>query len=141
MVCSNAKRAVITASLAAGSTASPYQYSVDIEQRLCHAVCVDNVPVFAPALSLVNVTPVSATVYSVVVNVSGTISYTPCGCQCNGKVMPINQNFEFKITSASAPTVTIAGGVAANSLAPAPCCDCTRNFVSSIPMTVTVATA
>ncbi len=46
---------VITPVLAAGSTASPYYYQVNITQRLCFPTCAENMPVFSPQFSLVGI--------------------------------------------------------------------------------------
>lgn len=144
MGCNKIQPAYITAELAAGSTTSPYQYTVNISQRLCYPTCVDTVPVFMPQFSVVG-SPVllNTGLYGVTIQVQGTINYIPCngGCSCT-KSLPINQQFNIQIASTTAPTsVTIAAGPTVNSVATAACQTCSRAFVSETPLAVTVATA
>lgn len=142
MSCNKVQPAVITASLAAGSTASPYQYAVNISQRLCYPTCVDQVPVFAPQFSLVSVSQVSTGVYMATIQVQGIISYIPCngGCGCT-KTQPVSQTFTIPIASATAPTVKIDSGSTVNSVSASACQTCSRAFVSETPLAVTVSTA
>lgn len=142
MSCNKIQPAVITASLAAGSTASPFQYVVNISQRLCYPSCVSRVPVFAPQFSLVSVTQVGTGLYMATIQVQGVISYEPCngGCGCT-KLQTVSQTFTIPIASTTAPTVTIAAGSTVNNIAASDCQICSRSFVSETPMTVTVATA
>lgn len=130
----------ITATLAAGSTTSPYAYLVNVTQRLCNPTCVDTTPVFLPQYSLVSSTLVSAGLYSVTINVQGVISYVPCngGCGCT-KTQPLNQDFTILIESATVPTITIAQGTTSNAVSATACQPCSRTFVSETPLTVTVA--
>lgn len=144
MSCNKIQPASITAELAAGSTTSPYQYTVNISQRLCYPVCAAQVPVFMPQFSVVG-SPVllNTGLYGVTIQVQGTIDYIPYngGCACT-KSLPINQEFNIQIASATAPTaVTIAAGSTVNSIATAACQTCSRAFVSETPLAVTVTTA
>lgn len=142
MSCNKVQPAIITPVLAAGSTTSPYQYTINISQRLCYPTCVDTVPVFTPQFSLVSVTEVSTGLYMATIQVQGIISYVPCngGCGCT-KTQPLSQQFTIPIASATAPTVTIAAGTTTNSVAGAACQTCSRAFVSETGLAVTVATA
>lgn len=132
--------ATITATLAAGSTTSPYSYLVNVTQRLCYPTCADTTPVFLPQYSLVSTNLVSTGLYSVTINVQGTINYVPCngGCACT-KAQPLNQDFTILIASATVPTVTIAQGATTNAVNATACQPCSRTFVSETPVTVTVA--
>lgn len=134
--------AFITATLAAGSVASPYFVQLNVSQKLCHKVCKDNTPIFAPSISFVEVSEVATGQYVATFHIEGVISYLPCGCNCTTKTMNISQDFTVPIASATAPTaVTVAAGATVNALVAPPCQNCTRDFVSEIPLTVTVATA
>lgn len=130
----------ITATLAAGSTASPFAYLINVTQRLCYPTCVDTIPVFLPQYSLVSTSLVSTGLYAVTINVQGTINYVPCngGCACT-KAQPLNQNFTILISSATVPTITIAQGATTNVVSATACQPCSRTFVSETPVTVTVA--
>ena len=135
------KSAIITPILAAGSTASPYSYLINITQRLCFPTCVDTVPVFLPQYSLVSTTPVGTNLYSVTINVQGTINYVPCngGCGCM-KAQPLNQDFTILIQSATVPTaITPTQGTTQNAVVATACQPCSRTFVSETPLTITVA--
>ena len=135
------KSAIITPTLAAGSTASPYSYLINITQRLCYPTCVDTVPVFLPQYSLVSTAPVGTNLYSVTINVQGTINYVPCngGCGCM-KAQPLNQNFTILIQSTTAPTsITPSQGATQNAVVATACQPCSRTFVSETPLTITVA--
>ena len=130
----------ITATLAAGSMTSPYTYLINVTQRLCYPTCADTTPVLLPQYSLVSTSLVSAGLYSVTINVQGTINYVPCngGCGCM-KAQPLNQDFTILIASATVPTITIAQGTTVNSVSASACQPCSRTFVSETPVTVTVA--
>lgn len=132
--------AVITPILAAGSTASPYFYQVNITQRLCYPACVDDTPVFAPQFQLVGTTQVGTGQYVVTIRVQGIISYVQCGggCGCT-KQQPLSQDFTIPIASTTAPTVTVASGTTVNNIAATACQPCSRTFVSETPLTLTVA--
>lgn len=139
--CNKIQPAVITPTLAAGSVASPYYVLVNITQRLCNPACVaQNPPVFNPLFSLKSVAQVATGQYVATIHVEGIISYVQChgGCNCT-KQQPLSQDFTVPIASATAPTVTIEQGAAVNTLAANGCQECSRNFVSETPLTITVA--
>lgn len=138
---SKIQSAVITPVLAAGSTASPYYYLLNITQRLCFPTCADNTPVFTPQFTLVGTTQVGTGQYIATIRVQGIISYVPCngGCCCT-KTQPLSQEFTIPIASATAPTsVTVVAGNTINSVAATSCNPCSRTFVSETPLTITVA--
>lgn len=139
--CSKIKSADITATLAAGSVASPFTLQVNISQKLCQPACVDSTPVFAPQFSLVGYSPVGAGSYVATVHVEGIISYVPCTKNvCCTKTQVLSQDFTIPFTSAAVPTtVTIVSGVSVNSIAASACQKCSRSFVSETPLTLTVA--
>ena len=143
MSCNKINSAVITPVLAAGSATSPYYFQVNISQRLCKKTCVGKTPVFNPQFSLVGYDLVGTGQYVATVHVEGIIAYTPCETSgCCDKMQVLSQNFTIPFASATAPTsVTIASGVTVNDIAAAPCQDCSRDFVSETPLTITVATA
>ena len=132
--------AIITPILAAGSTTSPYSYLINVTQRLCYPTCADTVPVFLPQYSLVSTTLVATGLYSVRINVQGTINYVQCngGCGCT-KAQPLNQDFTVLIQSATVPTITIAQGATVNAVNATACQPCSRTFVSETPVVITVA--
>lgn len=138
---SNKNKAVINVTLAAGSTTSPYFAQVNLTKRLCLKTCKNETPVFAPAFSVVGFTNVGTSQYVVTLHVEGTVTYNPCGtCGCDAKVERISQNFEVPLFSATAPTaITIAQGATVNAMIPVGCKNCTRNFQSNTPLTITVA--
>lgn len=133
--------ASITATLAAGSTASPYFFEVNISQRLCHKTCVEATPSFSPTFSLKGVSTVGTGQYVATVHVEGIIAYTPCdGNVCCTKTQLISQDFTIPFASATAPaTVTVTAGVPVNDIAGVLCQKCSRQFVSETPITLTVA--
>ena len=138
----NAKNyfANITATLAAGSVASPYQYLINITQKLCKPSCVEQTPVFAPVFSLVGITQVGVGQFLATIHVEGVISYVPCdGNVCCTKLQLISQDFTIPIAATAVTTVTLAKGTTINTIAGAPCKTCSRNFVSESPLVVTVA--
>jgi hypothetical protein len=142
MSCNNKiPSAVITATLAAGSVTSPYFVEVNITQRLCHKTCADNTPVFVPQFSLVGVSAVDTNQYVATVRVQGIISYTPCDGSCCTKQQPLNQVFTIPFFFAGDPTVTITAGASVNEIVAAACHNCSRNFVSETPITLTVTAA
>lgn len=132
--------ALITFTPALGSTASPYAGLVNITQRLCFACCADTVPVFQPQFSVKSIAPAGTDLYAVTIHVEGIISYVPCngGCCCT-KTQPLSQDFPVVISSATAPTVTLAVEPSINDLSVTPCQSCGRTFVSDTPITLTVA--
>jgi hypothetical protein len=134
--------AIITPVLAAGSTASPYLYSINITQRLCSACCAESTPVFVPQFSVEGISSLGGEMYAATVRVQGMISYVPCGkTSCCAKTQPLSQTFTIPFTSATAPTsvtVGLKGGVV-NSIVTSACQTCSRTFVSESPISVTVA--
>lgn len=133
---------VITPVLAAGSTASPYYYQLNITQRLCFPTCSENTPVFAPQFSLVGVAQVGTGQYAATIRVQGIVSYVPCNGGCCTKQQPISGTFTIPIASATAPTaVTVTAGATVNTIATAACQKCSRTFVSETPLSITVTAA
>lgn len=141
MNCNMIQPAVITATLAAGDTTSPYYLQVNISQRLCYKTCADVTPVFNPRFSLVSLDSVGTSQYVATIHVEGIISYVPCGGGCNTKQQPLSQNFTVPIFSTTALTgVTITAGNVVNSVAASACQNCSRAFVSETPLTLTTTT-
>lgn len=133
---------VITPVLAAGSTASPYYYQLNITQRLCFPTCSDNTPVFSPQFSLVGMAQVGTGQYAATIRVQGIVSYVPCNGGCCTKQQPISGTFTIPIASATAPTaVTVTAGATVNTIATAACQKCSRTFVSETPLSITVTAA
>lgn len=142
MSCNNKiPSAVITATLAAGAVTSPYFVEVNITQRLCHKTCAGNTPVFTPQFSLVGISEVGTNQFVASVRVQGIISYTPCDGSCRTKQQPLNQVFTIPFFFAGDPTVTITAGASVNEIVAAACHNCSRNFVSETPITLTVTAA
>lgn len=139
--CKKTNVAVITPVLAAGSVTSPYYVQAKITKKLCKRVCVNEVPVFAPVFSVVSTTLVATGQYVVTIHVEGSVTYNPChGCGCAAEVEIVSQNFTIPLASATAPTsVTIASGVSVNSIVVDGCENCSANFKSETPLTITVA--
>nr|DAN02141.1 MAG TPA: hypothetical protein [Caudoviricetes sp.] len=139
--CKNSNVARITATLAAGSAASPYYVMANITKRLCRPVCASNTPVFAPAFSLVGFSQVGTGQYVAVVRVQGCICYNPCGTDgCCSRTETVSQTFTIPFASATAPTsVTVAAGNTVNAVSVTGCQSCGRTFVSETPLTLTVA--
>lgn len=134
--------AVITATLAAGSTTSPYYAQVNISQRLCYKTCADVSPVFNPQFSLVSLDSVGTDQYVATIHVEGIISYVPCGGGCCTKQQPLSQNFTIPIYSTTALTgATVTVGSVVNSVSTSACQNCSRAFVSETPLTITTTAA
>lgn len=133
--------ATITATLAAGSEASPYFVQANISQKLCSPSCVDETPVFNPAYTFKSIAEVGTGQYVVTVHVEGIIAYVPCGRNtCCTRSQLISQDFTIPLTAATAPTsVTIAQGATVNAIAQVGCQNCSRDFVSETPLTITIA--
>lgn len=133
--------AVITATLAAGSVASPYFAQVNISQRLCSPTCVDQTPVFNPAFSYKSIAEVGTDQYVVTIHVEGVIAYVPCGGNtCCTRSQLISQDFTIPLYATTAPTsVTISAGAAVNGVEQVGCQSCSKDFVSEVPLTITVA--
>lgn len=132
---------IISVTPSLGSTTSPYQLQVTINQRLCAKVCVQNTPVFIPTFEVLGITNVGGTQYMVQVRVQGAINYVRCGCGCEGTMsQPLNAVFSIPLTSATAPTsVTITKGNTVNDVIAVNCQTCSRQFVSDNFVTLTVA--
>lgn len=141
--CNKIQPANITATLAAGSVASPFYFEVNITQRLCNSTCAADAPVFAPQFSLLSVSQVGTGQFVATIHVEGNISYVTCGggCDCC-KTQPLSQNFTvpFSFTGTN-PTVTLSQGAAVNAMAVSGCQMCSRTFVCETPITLTVAAA
>lgn len=135
-------KAIIVASLAAGSTATPYYFNVTARQQLNSPTCVSQIPVFAPQIQLVSYSAVGTGQYEAVVNIQGIISYNQsCDCGC-ADVEVVNQNFVIPFYSADAPSaVTVSAGTISNSLIRNGCKNMTRQFVCEFPLTLTVTAA
>lgn len=133
--------AVITATLAAGSVASPYFAQINISQKLCSPTCVDETPVFVPAFTYKSISEVGTSQYVVTVHVEGVISYIPCGKNsCCTRSQLVSQDFTIPLYAATAPTsVTIEAGSVVNSIAQVGCQNCSREFVSETSLTITVS--
>ena len=133
--------ATITAILGLGSAESPYFVQVNISQRLCSPTCVGQTPVFNPSFSYKSIAEVGTGQYVVTIHVEGLISYVPCGSNtCGTRSQLISQDFTLPLASATAPTsVTIVAGASVNSVEQTGCQDCSKNFVSESPLTITVA--
>ena len=132
---------IISVTPSLGSTASPFQLQVTINQRLCAKVCAENVPVFQPEFTVLSVNNVGGTQYMVEVRVQGAINYVKCGCGCCGTMsQPLNATFSIPVTSATAPTsVTIEKGNTVNAVQTSNCQMCGRTFISESFVTLTVA--
>ena len=133
--------AIITATLAAGSTESPYFYEVNITQRLCSPACDNESPIFSPQFSVVSYSAVGTGQYVATIHVEGIISYVPCGGNsCCTRTQLLSQNFTIPFASATAPTsVTIAVGTTVNKIQSVACQSCSRDFESETPITLTIA--
>jgi hypothetical protein len=130
----------ITTTLALGSIDSPYYVQAKIEHRLCAPVCVSQVPIFNPIFSVVSFAEVGSGQYVATIRVEGVVYYNPCeGNTCATRMSTINETFPIPFTSTTAPTsVTISAGTVTNSLV-ATCQNYTRDFVSDVPINLTVA--
>lgn len=132
----------ITAAVAAGSVASPYFVPVLIEQRLCSPACVDQIPLFNPVFTLQSYSQVGTNQYTAKVLVEGTISYSPCGSNCQPRTQLVRQVFDIDFASTTAPTaVSITVGQTTKSIIPTACQSCSRDFVAKTPITLTVSVA
>lgn len=135
------KSAIITATLAAGSSASPYSYDIVVHQQFCQKTCVSRVPVFAPQITVERILPVGTNQYELVLNVQGTIAYTPCHA-CESAVVPVNQYIKVPVFSATAiESATIVQSPVQNSMVRNGCKPCSSRFESRIPISITLTTA
>lgn len=141
MNCNKIQPAIISPTLALGSVASPYFVQVQVAQRLCSPTCADTAPVFNPIFSLKSIAQVAANSFVATLHVEGIISYVQCGGGCNcTRQQPLSQDFTLPFSSTSAsPTLTIAQGASVNIVATTECQQCSRNFVSETPLTITIA--
>ena len=135
--------AIITATLAAGASATAPYYDVNITQQLCTPACVDETPVFAPTFTVKSIANVGTSQYIIVVHVEGVISYIPCNCgSCCTRSQVVSQDFTIPVFSATAiNSATIAVGAVQNGIARISCCNCSKTFVSDSPVTLTLTTA
>lgn len=131
----------ITATLAVGATATAPYYDVNITQQLCAPACTDETPVFAPAFSVKSIANVGTSQYLVVLHVEGVVSYVPCnGNSCCTRSQVISQDFTVPVFSTTAiASVTPTIGAAQNGIARLACCQCSKTFVSDVPLTLTIA--
>lgn len=134
--------AIITATLASGATTTAPYYDINITQQLCSPACVDETPVFNPKFTVKSIANVGTSQYIVVVHVEGVVNYIPCNCgSCCTRSQVISQDFTIPVFSTSAVSaVTPAVGAAQNGIARISCCDCSKTFVSDVPLTLTITT-
>lgn len=138
MGCNN-NSAIITTTLGLGSIDSPYFVQVKIEKTLGSPVCKNQVPIFSPTFSVVSFAEVGTGEYVATIKVEGIIYYNPCGGNTCATRM-VSQTFTYPFSSTTAPTsVTISAGAAVNSMSVVGCNNYSRDFVSEIPINLTVA--
>lgn len=132
----------ITATLSVGATATAPYFDINVTQQLCSPACVDEVPVFNPTFSLKGVSNVGTSQYVATIHIEGVISYIPCNCgSCCTRSQVVSQDFTIPIFSATAiSNVSIVTGNSQNGIARYSCCDCSKIFVSNIPLTMTITT-
>ena len=132
--------AIIIATLAASSVASPYFYSVSITQRLAKSACVASAPVFDPKFSVLGFREISTGQWIVTVHVEGVIAYVPYGQKpCSAVPQPLSQDFYLPIFSATPITnVEINYGNAFKAMIRNECMPCSRTFQCNVPLRVTV---
>lgn len=135
--------AIITATLAASSVASPYYYNVNITQRLCKKACADDKPLFRPEFSVTGIDSVGTNQYLITVHIEGTIHYVPCHCgSCDTHAQIISQDIAIPVFSATPITAaSIIAGVTLNGIARNSCCECSNIFVSDTPIALTIVNA
>jgi hypothetical protein len=137
------KQAIVTPTIAAGSTASPYYIMCNITQPLCYAACTETTPVFAPQFSVKSISAVGTSQYVANIAVNGIISYIRAGqnaCSCCTQ-QPLSAEFTIAFASTATPSdVTLTAGATINTLSANACCECSRTFVSETPLTLTVVT-
>lgn len=132
--------AIITATLAIGSSGTAPYYDINITQQLCSPACVDETPVFNPQFSVKQIASVGTNQYLAVIHVEGVVNYIPCNCgSCCTRSQVISQDFTIPIFKTSVPSVTLTVGQAQNGIARISCCDCSKTFVSDVPLTLTIA--
>jgi hypothetical protein len=138
--CNQVKPPIITATLSAGSTTSPYSVLVNITQQLCYKKCAESTPVFNPRFSVVSFAKVSTAQWVATIHCEGIISYVPCngGCSCT-KQQPLSANFTVPFTSATTPTApTVTQSTTYNAMAVAGCQECSKTFTSETMLALTV---
>ena len=130
----------ISATLAAGSVASPFYYQVNITEQLCKNSCGNATPDFNPTFVLMNYTPVGLNQYVANISVRGTICYVPCGSgACCTKPQLVYGTFSVPFYSETVPTsVTISQGAAINDISTSGCNRCGNTFVCECPLTLTL---
>ncbi len=134
--------AIITTTLALGATTAAPYYDVNITQQLCTPACIDETPVFNPKFSVKNIARVGTSQYLIVMHVEGVINYIPCNCgSCCTRSQVISQDFTVPVFSTTAiNAVTAEVGAAQNGIARISCCDCSKTFVSDVPLTLNITT-
>jgi hypothetical protein len=139
--CNQVQPPIITATLAAGSVASPYYVMANISQRLCYKTCADVNPVFSPRFSVISFSKVGTAQYMAVCHVEGIISYVPCGGDCGcTKQQPLSADFTIPFYTTTTPlTVSVTQGVTINNVAVSGCQQCSRQFVSETPLALTIS--
>jgi hypothetical protein len=139
--CNQVQPADITATLAAGSIASPYYFMVNISQRLCSKVCSQQGAVFNPRFSLLGYSKVGTNQFVATIHCEGIISYIPCGgnCDCT-KQQPLSQNFTVPFYFSGTPlSVTLTQGSTINAIATTNCQSCSRWLASDTPISLAVS--
>jgi hypothetical protein len=131
---------IITATLAAGSTASPFLLTLNVTQQLCETTCADAPIIFTPSVSVDEWAQVDTGLYVVTCHVDGICSYTPCqGGPCCTRTQLVAGAFTVPVYAAKAPTaVTITTGQTINTVSADPCHRCSRLLVSETPVILTV---
>ena len=130
----------ISATLAAGSVASPFFYQVNISETLCKNSCGNATPDFNPTFVLMGYTSVGSNQYVANISVRGTICYVPCGSgACCTKSQLVYGTFSVPFYSETAPTsVTISQGASINDVSTSGCNRCGNTFVCECPLTLTL---
>ena len=135
--------ATISATLAAGSVASPYYYQVNITDTLCKNSCSGATPDFKPNFVLMGYSVVGTGQYMATIGVTGCISYIPCGgSPCCTKSQLVSQTFSLPFYSETAPTtVSLSQGASVCDVVTKGCNRCGNTFVCETPVLLTVETA
>lgn len=129
----------ITATLAAGSTAIPFYYEVEIAHELCCKTCAESAPVFTPAFSAGEIKTVGTDQYLININVQGVVTYNPCGNVCTAKSEAISESFAIPYYATTAPTsVEVTQGATVNAIDTDPCKTCGKALVSTTPLSITI---
>lgn len=135
------KRNIITPVLAAGSTASPYNYQINVQRTLCQRACSAQTPLYQPTISLLGFSQAGAGTYRAKLRIDGLVSYKPCGAgDCCTRNELISESFVIPFDSTTTPTsVSVTTGTAVTRIVPEGCDTCSRNMVSDVPMILTIA--